>query len=213
MSHPYWPMFDIRLMTPDLTLRHLREADLPAMAALLPDDAELDPAATTYPGLDAARERGVIVHQGYWASRGTWKPGSWALSFGVFHEGSLIGSQGLEGEDFPVLRTVDSSSFLAPAVRGRGFGKQMRAAVLAVAFGPLAADAAITSAWADNGASLSVSRALGYVENGVTAHRRDDAAGVMVHMRLTRASWVASGRGNSVQISGFEVCLPYFDLS
>jgi RimJ/RimL family protein N-acetyltransferase len=71
---------------------------------------------------------------------------------------------------------VDSSSFLTGAVRGRGLGKQMRAAVLTLAFGPLGARFAITSAWSDNHASLGVSRALGYVENGETADRRDDVA-------------------------------------
>ena len=39
----------------------------------------------------------------------------------------------------------------------------MRRAVLALAFGPLGAEAAITSAWPDNGASLGVSQSLGYL--------------------------------------------------
>jgi RimJ/RimL family protein N-acetyltransferase len=63
------------------------------------------------------------------------------------------------GNDFLALRTVDTSSFLIPSAHGRGYGKQMRAAVLALAFGPLHAPAAITSAWHDNHASLGVSRA------------------------------------------------------
>ena len=71
----------------------------------MPPDVELDPAATMYDGLDQVRARGVVVHQEYWKSRGRWRPQSWALSFGVFHGGELIGSQGLEGEDFPMLRT------------------------------------------------------------------------------------------------------------
>ncbi len=51
----------------------------------------------------------------------------------------------------------------------------MRAAVLTLAFGPLAAEYAIGSAWSDNHASLAVSRALGYVDNGA---RRTSAARV-----------------------------------
>ena len=35
------------------------------------------------------------------------------------------------GNDFLALRTVDTSSFLIPSAHGRGYGKQMRAAVLA----------------------------------------------------------------------------------
>jgi RimJ/RimL family protein N-acetyltransferase len=64
--------------------------------------------------------------------------------------GEILGFQELEGNDFLTLRAVDSSSFLVPAARGRGCGKQMRTAVLALAFGPLEAEAAITLAWHDN---------------------------------------------------------------
>jgi RimJ/RimL family protein N-acetyltransferase len=67
----------------------------------------------------------------------------------------------LEGQDFLVRRTVDSSSQLRTDARGRGWGKQMRRAVLALAFGPLGAELAVTSAWHHNRASLGVSRALG----------------------------------------------------
>ena len=91
-------------------------------------------------------------------------------------------------------------------------GKAMRAAVLALAFGPLEAQCAITSAWDDNHSSLGVSRALGYQPNGQYRHRRDDGVGAMVHLRLTREDWLASGAGDSVQISGFEACRPYFGV-
>jgi RimJ/RimL family protein N-acetyltransferase len=212
VSHRYWPTFDIRLTTPDLELRHLTEADLSCLADIVPDDAEQDPAATTYDGLERSRNRGAVVHQDYWRARGGWRPESWALSFGVFWDGELVGYQGLEGDDFARLRTVDSSSFLTPAVRNRGWGKQMRAAVLTLAFGQLDARFAITSAWSDNHASLAVSRALGYADNGITAHLRDDAAGEMAHLRLTRETWMASSWLGQVSVSGVEECLVYFGL-
>jgi RimJ/RimL family protein N-acetyltransferase len=206
-------MFDIRLTTPDLELRHLREADLGELAAIFPQDVEQDPSSPTYDGLDPTRNRRVGVHQTYWQGRAGWRPESWALSFGVFLEGQLVGYQGLEGDDFSTLRTVDSSSFLTDAVRGRGLGKQMRAAVLTLAFGPLGARFAITSAWSDNHASLGVSRALGYVDNGVTTDRRDDAAGEMAHLRLSRERWAASGWPGQVAVSEVEECMVFFGLS
>lgn len=205
-------MFDLRLSTPDLELRHLAEADLSRLAAIVPEDAEQDPASTMYSGLDPARARGVVVHQDYWRARGSWRPEAWALSFGVLRGGELLGYQGLEGDDFAMLRTVDSSSFLTPAARGHGFGKQMRAAVLALAFGALGARFAITSAWSDNDASLGVSRALGYVDNGVTAHRRGETAGEMVHLRLTRERWLTSGWAERITVEGVEKCMPFFGL-
>ena len=127
----------------------------------------------------------------------------------------LIGTQELEAEKFPVLRTVDSSSFLIEAARGRGFGRQMRTAVLALAFGPLRARAAITSAWHDNQASLAVSRALGYLDNGESLHARAgcvDGVDVMQHLRLRREEWLASRLADRVTITGFDACRPLFGL-
>lgn len=244
MTDPTWPLFDLRLtsslsglsggLPSALVLRPMVEADLATVADLLPDDLDLNPAATTYPGLDTATGRKVVVHQEYWRRWGSWSIASWALTFVVEVDGRAVGTQTLEGEDFPVLRTVDSASWLVPEVRGRGVGKAMRAAVLALAFGPLQGQCAITSAWAENHASLGVSRALGYQPNGEYRHRLDDGpgagegagpgagdgagvgvgvgVGTMVHLRLTREDWLSSGGGDAVRISGFEACRPYFGV-
>jgi RimJ/RimL family protein N-acetyltransferase len=209
---PHWPLHALSLHTPDLVLRPVTEADLAGLAAQLSDDLEMDPTATRYDGLSDADNRAVALHQGYWRSLGTWRPESWALPFAVCHGDDLMGSQTLEGDDFVRLRTVDSASWLSPAARDRGWGKQARAAILAMAFGPLGATAAITSAWHDNGASLGVSRSLGYQPNGVSTHWRGDHADEMVHLRLTREQWLASPWADQVEIRGFEPCRPFFGL-
>ncbi len=212
MTHPYWPLFDLRLEVAGLQLRPMTEADQLPLAELLPDDLELDPAATRYPGLDEAANRRVIGFQRYWNSYGSWRPDRWLLPFCVRANGELVGVQELEAEDFPLLRTVDSASHLAPSARGRGIGRQMRRAVLALAFGPLQAQAAISSAWHDNHASLAVSRALGYRPNGESLHRREDGADTMLHLRLPRADWLAGDGAAGVVVEGFEACRPYFGL-
>ena len=209
---PHWPLHGLSLCTPDLELRPVTEADLPGLAAQLSDDLEMDPTATRYEGLSDAENRAVALHQGYWRSVGTWRPESWALPFAVWHGDDVVGSQTLEGEDFPRLHTVDSASWLAPDARGRGWGVQARAAILALAFGPLGASAAITSAWHDNGASLGVSRSLGYQPNGMTTHRRGDQPDEMVHLRLTREQWLDSPWRDRVEVRGFEPCRPFFGL-
>jgi RimJ/RimL family protein N-acetyltransferase len=213
MTHRYWPLFDLRLVSPDLALRPMAEDDLTAIADLLPDDVEQDPAATTYAIGDARIGRGMVSHQHYWKAYGTWRPEAWRLNFVVSAAGQILGVQELEGNDFPTLRTVDTSSFLVRSARGRGYGKQMRDAVLALAFGPLQARAAITSAWHDNYPSLGVSRALGYRPNGESLHARGESADVMVHMRLPRSDWLARGGASHIQISGFEACRPLFGLT
>jgi RimJ/RimL family protein N-acetyltransferase len=213
VTNRYWPLFDLRLSTPGLRLRPMTEADLGPIADLLPDDVEQDPGPADY-GLDDPRvSRGVVTHQGYWQAYGSWRPRAWRLSFVVRTEaGEILGVQELEGNDFLTLRTVDSSSFLVTQARGRSFGKQMRAAVLALAFGPLEAEAAITSAWHDNHASLGVSRALGYRPNGESLHAHPGRVDVLKHMRLLRADWLASGAGDQVEITGFDPCRPLFGL-
>jgi RimJ/RimL family protein N-acetyltransferase len=88
----------------------------------------------------------------------------------------------------------------------------MRRAVLALAFDHLGAYAAVSSARADNAASLGVSRRLGYAENGVSLNAGVRGLGELQHMRLTRRDWEASGLGDEVQIAGVRSCLPWFGL-
>jgi len=212
MAHTYWPIFDLRISAPPLELRPMNEADQVVIAELLPDDVELNPAATRYDIASERIGRGIVVHQGYWKAYGTWKPEEWRLSFVVLADGVPIGVQELEGNDFVRLRTVDTASFLVPARRGLGQGKRMRQAVLSLAFGPLEARAAITSAWQDNDASLGVSRSLGYRPNGETLDRRGDGVDVMVHLRLTRESWIGSQQSGGITVSGLAPCRPLFGL-
>jgi RimJ/RimL family protein N-acetyltransferase len=213
VTNRYWPLFDLRLTSPDLALRPMTEADLGPLADLLPADVEQDPQAGTFTVADDRVRRGMVTHQGYWKSLGTWRPESWRLSFLVTAAGQVIGVQDLEGDDFPVLRTVDSSSYLVASARGRGYGQQMRRAVLALAFGPMRAEAAITSAWHDNHASLGVSRALGYRPNGESLHSHPGRVDTLLHLRLKRAEWLASDAGAGIGISGFEPCRPLFGLT
>jgi RimJ/RimL family protein N-acetyltransferase len=212
MAHPYWPLFDLELTTPDLHLRPMREADLVSVAGIMPPDLELDPAATRYAVDDEQVSRGIVPCQHYWKAFGTWHPQAWRLNFTVFAGDEMIGVQELEGNDFPTLGTVDSSSWLASGVRGRGYGKQMRSAILALAFGPLEAREAITSAWHDNHASLGVSRALGYRDNGQSLHKRDDTVDVMMHLRLTRDDWLTGAALREIRIRGFDECRALFGL-
>jgi hypothetical protein len=92
MTCRYWPLFDLRLYSPDLALRPMAESDLIAIADLLPDDVEQDPAATAYPVGDDRIRRGMVVHQDYWRSLGTWRPQAWRLSFVVSAAGAGAGA-------------------------------------------------------------------------------------------------------------------------
>lgn len=230
MGEGVWPLHGIRLRTADLDLRVMTEADLPTLLDLLPDDLQLNPHATTYAGLDDRANRRAVVAQGYWRALGMWSPDDWALPFVVraTHAGGggggspaharpdggspegVLGVQWLEGPDWRAERTVDSSSWLVPGARGKGLGRQMRAAVLALAFGPLRAEAAISSAVVDNAGSLGVSRALGYRDT----HRSvlEHSGETLQHVRLERASWEAAGHAHGVAVEGIDPALPLFGL-
>ena len=209
-----WPLPKLTLRTPDLLLRPTTEADLPAIAATLSPEVSGDPHLPRFDALDQRTSAVVAACQSYWQSVGNWSVDNWRLDFVVVLGERVVGVQSLEGEDFRVLRTVDSASHLAPEARGRGWGKQARLGVLAFAFGQLGAEYAITSAWHHNGPSLGVSRALGYQPNGVSRHRSDTGTGAdtLVHLRLSRSDWEASGLGEAVEIGGFEACRPFFGL-
>ncbi len=205
-----WPLSGIHLRTADLALSVLTEADLPEVAEVLPDDVELDPAATTYPGLDRQAGRWAAVAQAYWAAMGTWSPDEWRLPFLVRRGDRMIGIQWLEGPVFQSDRTVDSASWLRVEDRGRGYGKQMRAAVLELAFRHLEASAAISSAVVTNAASLGVSGALGYLATHTSV--LEHSGETLQHLRLERATWESSGLGRGVEIVGAHAALPFFGL-
>lgn len=202
-----WPLQSLVLTTPRLVLRGLCEAEALHLAQVVPDDVELDP---RLPLLGVAQQRQLRFLQGYWLQLGSWSPHDWTLPFGVFHDGVLIGLQALEGKDFAVRRTVDTHSWLVPSARGRGLGKQMRSAVLALGFEHLGATHAVTEAWPDNAASLGVSRALGYTDNGVELHVRDGAPCLRVRLLLTVTAWAPT---TAVQVTGLRPCLPLLGLT
>jgi RimJ/RimL family protein N-acetyltransferase len=211
VTHTYWPLLDLRLTSGDLELAPLVEADLAEVVRLLPADLELNPAATRF-AVDESTHRGVVVHQEYWRSYGTWTTQAWRFHLAVRRDGQLLGLQELEGNEFPRLRTVDTSSWVVEAARGAGFGKAMRRAVLALAFDHLGARAAITSAWHDNHASLGVSRSLGYRPNGESLLARGDGVDTLVHLRMTLDDWRAAGGAPAVTVTGVREALPLFGL-
>lgn len=212
MSSRWWPLNDLRLRTGDLELAAMTEADLAVLAGAMPDDLELNPAAIRFDGLPERTHRGVVIHQAYWKAMGTWSPTEWEIFFVVRRGAAVLGVQGLEGSNFPAIRTVDSSSWLVADARGTGVGKAMRRAVLALAFDHLGALAAITSAYQDNHASLGVSRSLGYRPNGESFLARGDGADVLEHLRMTRADWVAGGEAPDVEVEGVEAARPFFGI-
>jgi RimJ/RimL family protein N-acetyltransferase len=208
-ASPYWPLTGLRLEVAALSLVPVAETDLDELADLMPLDLEMNPATPRPFGVGERVARGVALRQEHWQRKSRWTPEAWKLDFLVRHEGRVIGVQELEAEEFALLRTVETASFLWPDARGHGFGKLMRAAVLSLAFDRLDAEIALTEAWSDNAASLGVSRALGYQPNGSVRHGRDGQPVEMPRLRLDVGDWRSVPRPR-VTITGLEPCLPWF---
>src|SRR5690242_18108591 len=89
--------------------------------------------------------------------------------------------------------------------------KEMRQAVLHLAFAGLGARQADSGAFFDNHASNRVSQALGYQPNGVDwATRHGDAAEIN-RWRLTREQWSMRRRAD-IELVGVAECLPVLGI-
>jgi RimJ/RimL family protein N-acetyltransferase len=209
------PLYGLRVRTDRLELRWPTEDELVELARVAEGgvhDAGEMPFVVPWtdgigtPGFVAAF---VDFHLGL---REQWTAETWSLELGVWAADEAIGVQGLVARGFAAGREVKSGSWLAQRSHGRGYGTEMRAAVLELAFRGLGAQAALSSVLEGAGASARVSEKLGYVAAGeswveVRGERQLDR-----QLRLTRDRWIDRER-ISVRISGLEACIPLFGLN
>ncbi|GAA3428445.1 GNAT family N-acetyltransferase [Streptosporangium sandarakinum] len=204
-----WPLFGLRVTTPRLELRFPSLDDLDALAGLAAEGVH-DPGvmpflfAWTDAEPDERARSTVAFHFRQW---GAWTPEKWSCSFVTVVDGEVVGTQEIGATDFAVTRQVDTGSWIGRRFQGRGIGTEMRAAVLHLAFAGLGAGHALSGAFADNLASLGVSRKLGYVPDGVEIRSRRGEAAELHRLRLARDAWTAR---DDIAIHGLEPCLPLF---
>lgn len=218
MAHPLWPLYDLRITTADpaigaLELRVPVEAELPAFVALAslgihpPFEMPFSIPWTDLPSPQRERES----YQFYMSSRAGWTVDNWVLTLGVWVDGEPAGFQDLRAHAFPTYRTVATGSWLGQSFQGRGIGKLMRQAVLALAFDHLGAEVAETEAFLDNPASSRVSLGVGYEPNGIGRLPQRGVARDSQRFRLTLEGWRARPRP-PVAVEGLESSLELFGL-
>ncbi len=146
----------------------------------------------TYPWTDAPAEHlGRNMAAYYWRTRAEVSPARWTVDFVVRWHGEVVGVQGLITSDYLVTRTCETGSWLARSHQGRGIGTMMRQTICAFAFDHLEAEEVTSSAWLDNPASLSVSRKVGYEDNGRRRQqRRPGELAMMQDLVLTQSRLV-----------------------
>jgi RimJ/RimL family protein N-acetyltransferase len=205
---PFWPLFALRIRTERLILRLPTDDDLAELITLAkagihpPDEMPFGMAWSTVPS--PAFELNFLQY--YWSRRAGWSAESWELNLMTELDGVVIGTQSLHADRFSVMRTVDTGSWLGLAHQGKGFGREMREAVLALAFEGLGARVATTEAFLDNAASAGVSRSLGYVENGRGALAPEGVARETQRFRMTLETWRSRPR-SPVTFEGLDDCL------
>ncbi len=204
------PLFALRLRTPRLVLRLPGDDELLELARVAergihpPDEMPFAVAWTD----DFSAEAFLAHHR---AARERWRPEAWSLLLGVWAEGRLAGCQEIASEQFAARRTVVTGSWLGREFQRHGYGTEMRAAVLELAFRGLGAEAAESGALAGNVASARVSEKLGYepAGEGVQSPRGEPVR--EQRFRLERPRWAAVDRP-SVRLERLEPCLPLFGL-
>jgi RimJ/RimL family protein N-acetyltransferase len=206
-----WPLFDLSVRTPRLELRLVRESELPALVELIDagiHDPDVMPFYVPWTEVEPG-PRALQAAQWMWRHRATWSPENWTWNGGVFVDGKLAGVQDLGAEHFRAVRSVETGSWLGRAYQGQGLGREMREAILHLAFSGLGADEALSGAFEDNVSSLATSRAVGYEENGEAQKPRRDGSGRTIRFRLSRAGW-EERRRTDIEILGLEQCLDMF---
>jgi len=211
MGHPYWPLFDVVIRTPRLEVRYPNDSlfiELANLAAQgIHDSDEMPFAAPWTRAKSPELERSVFRH--LWGHRASWTPEDWHFVGAVVVDGRAVGLQDLFGKSFAVTKTVTTASWLGRAHQGQGIGKEMRAAVLHLAFDGLGAQLAYSGSFEDNPASFEVSRSIGYVENGDEIRDREGKPARLVRLKLTREVWEQSRR-DDIEFVGLEGCLDWF---
>ncbi len=155
------PLTRLQVRTPRLELRLPTVAELRRLYAVAAAGVH-DPAEMPFEvaWTDTLEEESFVTY--HREKLTAFAANDWSLPLVVFHDSEPIGVQELGAARFAGRRTVSTGSWLGSAWQRRGFGTEMRSAVLSLAFDGLGADLAVSGAIEGNEASLGVSRKLGY---------------------------------------------------
>jgi RimJ/RimL family protein N-acetyltransferase len=214
MASDLSPLFGLRLRTTRLELRLPTEEEVLQLAEVAergvhpPDEMPFLVPWTDGIGSPSFREDFLRYHLDI---RERWRPDEWNLELAVWAQGSPIGVQAIHATDFARERTALSASWLGRTFQGNGYGTEMRAAILELAFAGLGALAAGSGALEGNIASERVSAKLGYADAG---EQWPTLRGVPVRERrflLRRERWERVDHP-PVEITGLEPCLRLFGL-
>ncbi len=208
-----WPPAAVVVRTPRLELRWPSQDDLVELASLAGEgvhDEDKMPFYTPWTR-GSALDRARSVLRWNWKCWGEWDPAKWSWGAVTVVDGVVAGTQGMEATDYGICRTVETGSWLGRAHKSQGSGKEMRPAIPHLAFAGRDAETAMTGAFTDNAASLGVTRALGYRENGWKYHSVEDRGVRELVFTMDRPTWEPT-RGSDITLEGVAAARPLFGL-
>lgn len=192
------PAFALEVRTPRLTLRYPDDDDLLDLVDVASRGVHApDAMPFTVPWTRAEppfQQRNSLEY--FWLQRTRLQADAWSIPLVVVVDGEIVGSQGVFTGEWAVTRTVETGSWLGRDHHGQGLGKEMRTAVLHLAFDGFGAEQATTSAFADNPASLGVTRSCGYRANGEDRMARDGSLITLCRFVMDRDDFAAIRRAD-----------------
>ncbi|MGH3640795.1 MAG: GNAT family N-acetyltransferase [Mycobacterium sp.] len=204
MTAAIWPVFDLLVSTPRLSLRYVTDdlagqlADLAARGIHDPDTMPFSEPWTDVPPPEL--QRNAVRY--FWRCRADTTSEHWTLNLAVHdRDGTLLGVCTLNAEGFPISRTATTGSWIGRQFQGHGLGQEMRQAALHLIFAGLDGETATTRAWHDNIASLRVTRSLPYTQQGAIEEQRRDRPDTMLAFAMTRQQWQNIHR-TDIQLAG-----------
>lgn len=210
-----WPAAGVSVRAGELELRWIDDGlaiELAALAGKGVHDEDAMP--FNYPwtrGTPREVARNVLKYQ--WENRSRVSAERLVLEFGVVVGGRAVGIQSASGENWPVLREVETGSWLGREHQGKGIGRRMRALMLHFCFESLRAHSVTSTAFLDNAASNAVSRRTGYEDDGLLRVVREGVPATQMRYRMDRARWLTMRTENlrligaSVEVFGVEALL------
>jgi RimJ/RimL family protein N-acetyltransferase len=214
MTPSAYPPLNLQVHTPKLSLLAARDELLERLVPVVRKGVATEP---PWPFDDPMTlykeppEREWSWLRRIWTGRGKVTETFWRLYFVVVVDGEPVGMQDVTATEFSSFGSVSTFSWLSADVRGRGLGKEMRYAILHLAFDGLGAQQAVSDAFVDNEASNRVSQALGYQPNGLDWATRRGEPAELYRWRLTREQWSARRR-DDIELVGVAECLPVLGI-
>ena len=213
MERSIWPLFDLEIITPELTLRYPDDELLAALVGVAAAGVH-DPSYMPF-SVPWTRHASPQLEQEalrfHWQNRADLRPTAFRIPLAVIVDGEVVGASDLTATDFPTLRRFETGSWLGREHQGRGLGKLIRRATLALGFDGFDAKLATTSAWHDNGPSLGVTRSLGYTPQGRRLDLREGVATELLLFDMTAEAYAAI-RPPDIEMAGLDAARRFLEL-